>query len=114
MPQRPVDVEIRQSIKDIFLSKNEYRIVDDYVIQDGKRHPVAFLVPGGGYYMVSSFIEGTPIAKRLNEMGISVIIDTLPLWRIWRGRFEMLLIARTSICLIPGVIQSGAPPLADT
>ena len=74
MPQKPVDVDIKQSIKDMFFSQNKYRIVDDYVIRDGKRHPVAFLVPGGGYYMVSGFVEGSPIAKKLNEMGISAII----------------------------------------
>lgn len=74
MPSKPVDVDIRQSIKDMFFSKNTYRIVDDYVLRDGRIHPVAFLVPGGGYYMVSSFIEGVPIAKKLNELGISAII----------------------------------------
>ena len=74
MPQKPVDVDVRQSIKDMFFSKNEYRLVDDYVLRDGKTHPVAFLVPGGGYYMVSSFIEGVPIAKKLNALGISSVI----------------------------------------
>ena len=74
MPQKPVDVDIKQSIKDMMFPQNKYHIVDDYVIRDGKKHPVAFLVPGGGYYMVSSFIEGVPIAKKLNELGISAII----------------------------------------
>ena len=74
MPQRPADVDVKQSIKDIFFPKNNYHIVDDFVLRDGKRHPVAFLVPGGGYYMVCSFIEGVPIAKKLNEMGISAVI----------------------------------------
>lgn len=74
MPKRPVDVDVRQSVKDIFLAKNEYRLVDDYVIRDGKKHPFAILCPGGGYWMVSSFIEGIPIAKKLNEKGISAFI----------------------------------------
>ena len=74
MPKRPVDVDVKQSVKDMFLSKNEYRIIDDYVIRDGKTHPVAFLVPGGGYYMVSGFIEGSPIATKLNELGVSAVI----------------------------------------
>jgi len=74
MPQKPVDVDVKQSIKDMFFSKNEYRLVDDYVLRDGKTHPVAFLVPGGGYYMVSSFIEGVPMAKKLNALGISAVI----------------------------------------
>lgn len=74
MAKRPVDVDVRQSVRDIFLNKNEYRLVDDYVIRDGKKHPVALLVPGGGYFMVSSFIEGVPIARKLNEKGISAFI----------------------------------------
>ena len=74
MPQRPADVDIKQSVKDLLFSKNSYHIVDDFVLRDGKRHPVAFLVPGGGYYMVSSFIEGVPIAKKLNELGVSAVI----------------------------------------
>ena len=74
MADRPVDVDVRQSIKDLFLRKNEYALVDDYVINDGKRHPFAILVPGGGYQMVCSFIEGVPIARKLNEKGISVFI----------------------------------------
>lgn len=74
MASRPVDVDVKQSIKDIFFSPNKYRLVDKYVIKDGKKHPFAVLVPGGGYYMVSSFIEGGPIAKMLNQLGISVFI----------------------------------------
>ena len=74
MPQRPVDVDVRQSVKDLFLAKNEYRLVDDYVLRDGNKHPFAILIPGGGYYMVSSFIEGVPVAKRLNARGISAFI----------------------------------------
>ena len=74
MSNRPVDVDVRQSVKDIFLSKNEYRLVDDYVLRDGKKHPFALLVPGGGYSMVCSFIEGVPFAKKLNAMGISAFI----------------------------------------
>ena len=74
MPKRPPDVDVKQSWKDMFFTKNEYRLVDDYVIRDGKKHPFAVICPGGGYYMVCSFIEGVPFAKRLNEMGISVFI----------------------------------------
>lgn len=74
MASRPVDVDVKQSMHDIFLSKNEYHIDDRFIIQDGKKHPIAFLVPGGGYWMVCSFIEGVPIAKKLNEKGISAVI----------------------------------------
>ena len=74
MPQRPSDVDVVQSIKDIFFTKNEYHLIDKYVIRDGKKHPFAILCPGGAYYMVCSFIEGVPIAKKLNQRGISVFI----------------------------------------
>ena len=74
MPQRPADVDVVQSVKDIFFRRNEYRLIDKYVIRDGKKHPFAILCPGGGYYMVCNFIEGAPIAKKLNQMGISAFI----------------------------------------
>ena len=74
MSKRPADVDVKQSIKDLFLTKNEYKLVDDYVIKDGKKHPFALLVPGGGYGMVCSFIEGVPIARMLNKKGISAFI----------------------------------------
>lgn len=74
MQQRPADVDVKQSIKDMFFNKNRYRLDERFVLRDGKKHPLAILVPGGGYYMVSSFIEGVPVAKKLNEKGISAII----------------------------------------
>lgn len=74
MTKRPVDVDIKQSIKDLFLTKNEYHLDDRFVIRDGQKHPFAVLVPGGGYSMVCSFIEGVPIAKQLNMAGISAFI----------------------------------------
>lgn len=72
--RRPTDVDVKQSVKDIFLTPNRYKLDCTYVLKDGKKHPFALLCPGGGYYMVCSFIEGKPIAKKLNEMGISVFI----------------------------------------
>lgn len=74
MPQRPVDVDVKQSIKDMFFATNKYKLVDQFVIRDGKKHPFAILVPGGGYQMVSSFIEGGPMARKLNQQGISAFI----------------------------------------
>lgn len=74
MPQRPADVDIRQSVRDMFFSKNAYRLDDRFVIRDGRKHPLAILVPGGGYAMVCSFIEGVPLARKLNEKGISALI----------------------------------------
>ena len=74
MSKRPADVDVKQSVKDMLLPKNEYRLVDDYVLQGGQTHPFAILVPGGGYYMVANFIEGVPIARQLNRQGISAFI----------------------------------------
>lgn len=70
---RPFDLDQRQSIKDIF-HKNKYNLDTRFVIKDGKKHKCAIICPGGGYSLVCSFIEGTPIARRLNEMGISAVI----------------------------------------
>lgn len=74
MSRRPADVDVKQSIIDIFFTKNAYKLDDTYVLRDGKKHPFALVCPGGGYAMVCSFIEGKPIAKLLNEKGISVFI----------------------------------------
>ena len=73
MAKKNPDIDSRQALKDVF-AKNGYRLVTDYVIRDGKEHPCAILVPGGGYSMVCSFIEGVPIARKLNTMGISAVI----------------------------------------
>ena len=74
MSRRPADVDVKQSIIDIFFTKNACKLDDTYVLRDGKKHPFALVCPGGGYAMVCSFIEGKPIAKLLNEKGISVFI----------------------------------------
>ena len=74
MASRPVDADIRQLIRDFYFTPNGYRLVDKYVIRDGKRHPFAVICPGGGYQVVCSFIEGVPFAKRLNALGISAFI----------------------------------------
>ncbi len=66
-------IKLVNMIKD-FTRKSEYELIDKYVIQDGKRHKCAIICPGGGYYCVCSFIEGEPIAKALNKMGISAFI----------------------------------------
>ncbi len=74
MAQKPKDLVIGQLIKDFFFTPNRYHLDDRFVIRDGKRHPVAIICPGGGYFAVCSFIEGVPIAKKLNELGISALI----------------------------------------
>ena len=60
-------------LKDIY-RPNRYALDDRFVLRDGQTHPFAVICPGGGYSIVCSFIEGTPIARRLNERGISAFI----------------------------------------
>lgn len=74
MSRMPQDFDHLQAMKDFFLAKNEYHLDLRFVIRDGKRHPLAILVPGGGYEAVCSFIEGVPVAKKLNKLGISAPI----------------------------------------
>lgn len=74
MSKRPADVDVLQSVKDLFFTANTYKLDDRFVLRDGKRHPFAILCPGGGYQTVCSFIEGVPIARRLNALGYSAFI----------------------------------------
>ena len=73
MSTLPVDSDLEQSEED-FKAISQYRLIDDYVIKDGQIHPFAVIIPGGGYNIVANFIEGIPIAKRLNSKGISSFI----------------------------------------
>lgn len=74
MLKHPVDFDGMQYVKDNFFTKNVYKLDDRFVIKDRKKHRFAVLIPGGGYRRICSFIEGVPIAKRLNEQGISAFI----------------------------------------
>lgn len=56
-----------------FYHPNEFDL-DPHLINDGKKHPVAIICPGGGYGMVCSFVEGRPFAKKLNQMGYHAVI----------------------------------------
>lgn len=71
--EKDPDRDNDQALRDI-LRPNRYELDDRFVLRDGKTHPFAVVCPGGGYSMVCSFIEGTPIARKLNEQGISVFI----------------------------------------
>ena len=73
MADRPIDLDRKQSLKDI-LRPNRSRLDDRFVLRDGGTHPFAVICPGGAYQTVCSSIEGTPIARRLNELGISCFI----------------------------------------
>ena len=56
-----------------FTRKNVYAL-KPYLLQDGKKHPVAVICPGGGYYAVCSYVEGAPFAKELNKLGYHAIV----------------------------------------
>lgn len=73
MENKNIDVDSKQSLKDV-CRRNQYAIDDRFVIRDGKIHKCAIICPGGGYGMVCSSIEGVPIARKLNELGISALI----------------------------------------
>ena len=48
--------------------------IEKYILNDGEKHPVAIICPGGGYHWVCSFSEGLPYAKKLNRMGYSAFV----------------------------------------
>ena len=73
MANQPADLDKKQSLKDIF-RPNRYQLDLRFVLRDGRKHPFAVICPGGGYSMVCSFIEGAPIARKLNELGVSAFI----------------------------------------
>lgn len=68
-----LEIDEAQRTKDTF-RKNVYELDERFVIKDGKKHKCAIICPGGAYYMVCSFVEGVPLAKKLNEEGISAVI----------------------------------------
>lgn len=69
-----IDDDSRQYKLDTHRILNRYKLDTRFIIKDGKKHKCAVICPGGGYSMICSFIEGTPIARKLNEKGISCII----------------------------------------
>ncbi len=73
MAAKNSDQDQKQVLKDIY-RPNRYKLDDRFVLRDGQTHPFAVICPGGGYSVVCSFIEGTPIARKLNERGISAFI----------------------------------------
>lgn len=74
MAKGPVDLNKKQMLRDILFAPKRYKLDDRFVLRDGKRHPVTIVCPGGAYQMVCSYIEGVPIAKKLNAKGYSVYI----------------------------------------
>lgn len=56
-----------------FHRPNRYKL-KPYLLRDGKMHPVAIIVPGGGYRRICNFSEGCPYAKKLNAMGYHAFV----------------------------------------
>ena len=73
MAAKNPDTDQKQVLRDI-CRPNRYALDTRFVLRDGKTHPFALICPGGAYQEVCSFIEGTPIARRLNERGVSAFI----------------------------------------
>jgi len=71
---RLADRDRRQVWRDKFFPPRGYKLDDRFVLRDGRRHPFALICPGGGYHTICSYIEGTPIARRLNARGVSAFI----------------------------------------
>lgn len=66
----------REYKKQAFLDsihKNCYEL-KPYLLEDGNIHPFAVICPGGSYSMVASFVEGLPIAQKLNQMGYHAFV----------------------------------------
>lgn len=51
---------------------NEYELTP-FLSQD-KDAPIILICPGGGYYMVASFIEGTPVARYFQNQGYNAFV----------------------------------------
>jgi len=64
--------EMLESAKD-FYRPNEYSL-EEYIIKDDKTHPFVLIIPGGGYGIVCSFVEGMPIAKEWNKKGYNAFV----------------------------------------
>lgn len=52
---------------------NDYYL-EEYVLEDGKKHPFALICPGGAYEAVCSYVEGRPYAEELNRRGYSAFV----------------------------------------
>lgn len=44
------------------------------VENDGEKHPAVLVIPGGGYGLVCERTEGTPIARKFNELGCNAFV----------------------------------------
>ena len=52
--------------------KNEYELIT-FLVNDDKA-PFVVVCPGGGYNMIASFIEGTPVAEYFQKKGVNAFV----------------------------------------
>lgn len=64
--------EMCQAVRDFWMP-NKYNL-DEFPILEGEKKPFALILPGGGYKMVCSFVEGLPYAKALNKKGYAAFV----------------------------------------
>lgn len=48
--------------------------IKPFLINDGEKHPAVLVIPGGGYGLVCERTEGTPIARKFNELGYHAFV----------------------------------------
>ena len=66
---------IREKIEEFYSNVRPNRFgIRKYLLKDGRKHKAAIIVPGGAYERVCSFVEGRPIAERLNALGYSAFV----------------------------------------
>src|SRR5574344_3150476 len=66
---------IREKIEEFYSNVRPNRFgIRKYLLKDGGKHKAAIIVPGGAYERVCSFVEGRPIAERLNALGYSAFV----------------------------------------
>lgn len=74
MPNEAITPEMLEAqIRRDMEHPNEYELVP-FLVEDGQRHPVAVICPGGAYSMVCSYVEGEPFAKKLNALGFHAFV----------------------------------------
>lgn len=59
-------------LKDIMAS-DKYELTP-YLIDSSQPRPFALILPGGGYGVIMSSVEGEPYAKKINEQGYSAFV----------------------------------------
>lgn len=84
-----------------FIRTNKYK-VKEYIIKDGKKHPIAIICPGGAYQMVCSAGEGKPFASIEQN-----ITEEYPDTFVWCGDADNTVDHRNSQMLASALEEKG-------